>query len=148
MQTNLIIKEFLDLISHSKKCETKQIDFFSNKKILNKRTGETIDLVYDLQKEYELRYNELIFKSIYFQKEMQEKYQDKFTSLFLTLTANSQFHKYKLDKWNNLIFNPKYKNDYTPNDTYKFLDNVKRNFMKEFAKSIMVEKRYFVDMFR
>ena len=143
MKTSIIQEELSELRIYSERFEINQKEFWSDKKLLNKKTGELEDVTFDLKKEYELRYNELIFKSIYFQKEMQEKYQDKFTSLFLTLTANSQFHKYKLDKWNNLIFNPKYKNDYTPNDTYKFLDNVKRNFMKEFAKSDNGRKKIF-----
>lgn len=38
------------------------------------------------------------------------------TALFITLTANSQFHKYKTDEQKNLILNPKYKYNCTPND--------------------------------
>lgn len=135
MRTNIIKEELKELIAYSEKCEAKQKEFLSNKKILNKKTGEIEDLEYDLKKEYLLRYNDLIFKSIYFQKKMEEKYQDKFTALFITLTANTQYHQYKLDDNNNLINNPRYKKSYTPNSAYELLNNVKRNFVKEFSKS-------------
>ena len=105
MTKNIIEKELLELREYSEKNEEKQKKFWSDKKLLNKRTGEIEDVTFDLKKEYELRYNDLIFKSIYFQKEMEEKYKDNFTALFITLTANNQFHKYKQDKHKNLIPN-------------------------------------------
>ena len=88
MKTNIIQEELFELRIYSEKFEAKQKEFMSNKKLLNLKTGEIEDLTFDLKKEYELRYNDLIFKSIYFQKEMQEKYKDNFTALFITLTAN------------------------------------------------------------
>ena len=94
MKTNIIQEELFELRIYSEKFEEKQKEFWSDKKLLNKRTGELEDVTFDLKKEYELRYNDLIFKSIYFQKEMQEKYKDDFTALFITLTANTQYHKY------------------------------------------------------
>mgnify|MGYP003482856301 FL=1 len=93
MKTNIIQEELFELRIYSEKFEAKQKEFMSNKKLLNLKTGEIEDLTFDLKKEYELRYNDLIFKSIYFQKEMQEKYKDDFTALFITLTANTQYQK-------------------------------------------------------
>jgi hypothetical protein len=133
MKTNIIQEELSELKTYSEKCEKNQIEFWSNKQIINKNTGEIKDVDYVLKKEYKLKHNELISKSIYFEKIMVEEFKE-ITALFITLTANSQFHKYKTDEQKNLILNPKYKYNCTPNDTYKLLDNVKRNFMKEFSK--------------
>lgn len=143
MKTNIIQDELFELRIYSEKFEAKQKEFMSNKKLLNKKTGEIEDLTFDLKKEYELRYNDLIFKSIYFQKEMQEKYKDNFTALFITLTANSQFHKYKLDEQKNLIFNPLHKKENSPKIAYELLNNVKRNFIKEFSKTDFGRKKIF-----
>ena len=135
MKTNIIQDELFELRIYSEKFEEKQKEFWSDKKLLNKRTGELEDVTFDLKKEYELRYNDLIFKSIYFQKEMEEKYKDNFTALFITLTANNQFHKYKQDKHKNLIPNPLHKKENSPKVAYELLNNVKRNFIKEFSKT-------------
>ncbi|WP_165786098.1 replication endonuclease [Aliarcobacter cryaerophilus] len=143
MKTNIIQEELFELRIYSEKFEAKQKEFMSNKKLLNLKTGEIEDLTFDLKKEYELRYNDLIFKSIYFQKEMQEKYKDNFTALFITLTANSQFHKYKLDEQKNLISNPLHKKENSPKVAYELLNNVKRNFIKEFSKTDFGRKKIF-----
>ncbi|MGJ0344656.1 replication endonuclease [Aliarcobacter cryaerophilus] len=143
MKTNLIQDELFELRIYSEKFEAKQKEFMSNKKLLNLKTGEIEDLTFDLKKEYELRYNDLIFKSIYFQKEMQEKYKDDFTALFITLTANTQYHKYKQDKNKNLISNPLHKKENSPKVAYELLNNVKRNFIKEFSKTDFGRKKIF-----
>lgn len=141
MKTNIIQDELFELRIYSEKFEEKQKEFWSDKKLLNKRTGELEDVTFDLKKEYELRYNDLIFKSIYFQKEMEEKYKDNFTALFITLTANNQFHKYKQDKHKNLIPNPLHKKENSPKVAYELLNNVKRNFIKEFSKTDFGRKK-------
>ena len=143
MKTNIIQEELFELRIYSEKFEAKQKEFMSNKKLLNLKTGEIEDLTFDLKKEYELRYNDLIFKSIYFQKEMQEKYKDDFTALFITLTANTQYHKYKQDKHKNLISNPLHKKENSPKVAYELLNNVKRNFIKEFSKTDFGRKKIF-----
>ena len=143
MKTNIIQEELFELRIYSEKFEAKQKEFMSNKKLLNLKTGEIEDLTFDLKKEYELRYNDLIFKSIYFQKEMQEKYKDDFTALFITLTANTQYHKYKQDKHKNLVSNPLHKKENSPKVAYELLNNVKRNFIKEFSKTDFGRKKIF-----
>lgn len=67
MKTN-IIQELSELKTYSEKCEKNQIEFWSNKQIINKNTGEIKDVDYVLKKEYKLKHNELISKSIYFEK--------------------------------------------------------------------------------
>ena len=90
-----IKQEIKKLIDVSQKKEQKQKDFMSDKKLLNTKTGEMKDMNYCLIKDYRIRYLDLIGKSIYFQNIMQEKYKDDFISLFITLTANTKYHKYK-----------------------------------------------------
>ena len=92
MIKNIIEKELLELREYSEKNEEKQKKFWSDKKLLNKRTGEIEDVTFDLKKEYELRYNDLIFKSIYFQKEMQEAKAD-WQMIFYSGAVHSFSHK-------------------------------------------------------
>lgn len=133
MKTNIIKEELQNLRDLSEKCEQKQKEFLSKKKLINPKTGEIKDLDYNLKKEYQLRYNDLIYKSIFFQKEFQEKYQDDFTALFITITANTQYHKYKQDNQGNLILNPNYQG-YTIKEAYELISKVKRTFYNELTK--------------
>lgn len=134
MKKDLIKEELQELRKYSSSCEKKQKEYLSNKFVINKNNGETKELDYDLKKEYKLRYNDLISKSIYFQKEMERIYQNKFTALFITLTANTQYHKYKINRQDELVLNPKYK-DFSINETYELLNSVKRSFYNEFTKA-------------
>ncbi len=140
-----IKQEIEKLIDVSQKKEQKQKDFMSDKKLLNTKTGEMKDMNYCLIKDYRIRYLDLIGKSIYFQNVMQEKYKDDFTALFITLTANTQYHKYKKVTNTKATFNPRYQG-YTINATYKLLNNVKRTILKELSKAdkerIIVDNYY------
>ncbi len=140
-----IKQEIEKLIDVSQKKEQKQKDFMSDKKLLNTKTGEMKDMNYCLIKDYRIRYLDLIGKSIYFQNIMQEKYKDDFTALFITLTANTQYHKYKTVTNTKATFNPRYQG-YTINETYKLLNNVKRTILKELSKAdkerIIVDNYY------
>ena len=109
MTKNIIEKELLELREYSEKNEEKQKKFWSDKKLLNKKTGELEDVSFNLRKAYKQSYDDIVSKSIYFRKEMEEKYQDNFTCLFVTITTNSKWHKYKKNfKNDNLIPNPRY----------------------------------------
>ena len=140
-----IRQEIENLIDVSQNKEQKQKDFMSDKKLLNTKTGEMKDMNYCLIKDYRIRYLDLIGKSIYFQNIMQEKYKDDFTALFITLTANTQYHKYKSVTNTKATFNPRYQG-YTINETYKLLNNVKRTILKELSKAdkerIIVDNYY------
>ncbi len=140
-----IKQEIEKLIDVSQTKEQKQKDFMSDKKLLNTKTGEMKDMNYCLIKDYRIRYLDLIGKSIYFQNIMQEKYKDDFTALFITLTANTQYHKYKSVTNTKATFNPRYQG-YTINETYKLLNNVKRTILKELSKAdkerIIVDNYY------
>lgn len=140
-----IKQEIEKLIDVSQKKEQKQKDFMSDKKLLNTKTGEMKDMNYCLIKDYRIRYLDLIGKSIYFQNIMQEKYKDDFTALFITLTANTQYHKYKTVTNTKATFNPRYQG-YIINETYKLLNNVKRTILKELSKAdkerIIVDNYY------
>ena len=140
-----IRQEIENLIDVSQNKEKKQKDFMSDKKLLNTKTGEMKDMNYCLIKDYRIRYLDLIGKSIYFQNIMQEKYKDDFTALFITITANTQYHKYKSVTNTKATFNPKYQG-YTINETYKLLNNVKRTILKELSKAdkerIIVDNYY------
>ena len=128
-----IKQEIKKLIDVSQKKEQKQKDFMSDKKLLNTKTGEMKDMNYCLIKDYRIRYLDLISKSIYFQNVMQEKYQDDFIALFITLTANTQYHKYKSITNTKAVFNSRYQG-YSINEAYKLLNSVKRDILKELSK--------------
>ena len=131
---NKIKEEIEKLVIVSQTKEIRQKFFLSDKKLLHLKTGEIQDLDYSLEKEYKIRYLDLISKSIYFQNVMQEKYQDDFIALFITFTANTQYHKYKKVTNTKATFNPRYQG-YTINETYKLLNNVKRTILKELSKA-------------
>ena len=130
---NKIKEEIEKLVIVSQTKEIRQKDFISDKKLLHLKTGELQDLNYSLEKEYKIRYLDLISKSIYFQNVMQEKYQDDFIALFITLTANTQYHKYKSITNTKAVFNSRYQG-YSINEAYKLLNSVKRDILKELSK--------------
>ena len=142
---NKIKEEIEKLVIVSQTKEIRQKFFLSDKKLLHLKTGEIQDLDYSLEKEYKIRYLDLISKSIYFQNVMQEKYQDDFIALFITFTANTQYHKYKKVTNTKATFNPRYQG-YTINETYKLLNSVKRAILKELSKDdkerIIVDNYY------
>ena len=130
---NKIKEEIEKLVIVSQTKEIRQKFFLSDKKLLHLKTGEIQDLDYSLEKEYKIRYLDLISKSIYFQNVMQEKYQDDFIALFITLTANTQYHKYKSITNTKAVFNSRYQG-YSINEAYKLLNSVKRDILKELSK--------------
>lgn len=144
MIKNIIEKELLELREYSEKNEEKQKKFWSDKKLLNKKTGELEDVSFNLKKEYKKSYDDIVSKSIYFRKEMEEKYQDNFTSLFITLTTNTQYHKYKKSaEKDNLIPNPRYNKKNTIHGSYVLLNEVKRKITNEFNKNDFGREKIF-----
>ncbi|WP_148625823.1 replication endonuclease [Aliarcobacter cryaerophilus] len=144
MTKNIIEKELLELREYSEKNEEKQKKFWSDKKLLNKKTGELEDVSFNLKKEYKKSYDDIVSKSIYFRKEMEEKYQDNFTSLFITLTTNTQYHKYKKSaEKDNLIPNPRYNKKNTIHGSYVLLNEVKRKITNEFNKNDFGREKIF-----
>jgi len=117
----------------SKEKEEKQVNFIDTLRVLNNKTGEIFQLSYDLQNEYRKTYIDLIQKSIFITSESEKQNLD--SCLFITLTLNSQFHKYKqnTDK-TEIIENKNYRN-YSVKDSYKKLNETMRNMYNEFNKN-------------
>lgn len=86
-------------------------------------------------------YNWLVFNSISLEKRFSND--DNFSSLFLTLTLNSSFNKYKQTK-NKIILNKKYKFGNTVNLGYKLLNDFFYSTYKNFKVNGKYEKLYYL----
>lgn len=120
-------------INRSKSSEYNRKRFLNKHSVLNEATGELYNLTYNLQEDYKKQYIDLTQNSIFIQNYALANNLDK--CLFITITANTQYHNYKKVN-NNYIKNPLYKEENTINKTYKLLNKTHRNIYKQVKRTI------------
>ncbi|MGM0609265.1 MAG: replication endonuclease [Candidatus Muiribacteriota bacterium] len=119
-------------IHFSKSKEKRQKDYLSKCLIVNSRTGENYKLDYSVKNSQHKDYVNLIQKSILIQEQAQEMGLD--LALFITLTLNSQYHKYTKINDNKYIYNPKFEKNNTIEKGYKELQDKIRQIRQQLAK--------------
>ena len=136
---NIDIEEQLN-ISCYKRTINKRIEYLNNKKITNKSTNE--EYKFQLNEEH-IAKQELMWYT-YNVIALNEQYSnDKHVAFFVTLTLQSQFHKFKKYK-NRHCNNPKYNISNTVNLSYKILNKFFRDISKNFRRAKM---RYLQERF-
>lgn len=115
-------------ITTSKQKEERQNDYMSKLQVFNQKSGQLVNMSYDMKKDYKNKYIDLIQRSIYIQTKSIEEYLE--CCLFITLTNNSEYHPYTD---NNSNFNKRYENK-SINDSYENLNKFWRNVYKEFSR--------------
>ena len=124
--TKSLSKKF---IKYAQRQEQKQQKFLSDKYVLNKKTGEVIELKYSVTKEYSKYYKWIVQNSIDIQQQAEEYGFN--ACMFITITLNSQYHPYSSGKPNK-----NYDAKNTIHNGYSLLKDTYRNITKQINRTI------------
>ena len=119
--------------------------YLAKLKIKNLEKNELINLNNNIEYMIKNDYLYLVFNSI----GLQEKFESNndYSALFLTLTLDSPFHKYKENRNKELIRNSKYIEGNTINLGYKVLNSFFKSLYKDFKINNQFEKIEFIRVF-
>ena len=134
-----------DFIKHYDYVIEKRKQFKMNKKVKNILSNEEFSFGTNPLNKIKQDYNWLVFNAIALEKKHVKNINN--IAIFLTLTLDTQFHRYKLNKNEELIYNIKYNKDNSIHQSYQVLNNFFKSLYQNFKVNQRWQKLDFLKVF-
>ena len=132
-------------IKHYNYVIEKRKQFKINKKVKNILSNEEFSFGSNPLNKIKQDYNWLVFNAVALEKKHAKKINN--IAILLTLTLDTQFNRYKLNRNDILIFNAKYNKDNTIHQSYQVLNNFFKSLYQNFKVNQKWKKFDFLKVF-